>query len=489
MVILFLGLEGSRLLKDLTDARVQITDLGSPTVYPQDLVAVSGDTISLISGFNKKTGLPYYNYGDFYSRKRALRYNNDTPSNWLWAMAFELGNGKEQVRIKAEARAKLPHPDDPRAELTIQPYLNQITTDSVTVLWETDSESHSIVHYGSKPSLLDQAVGKSSRYQDPGLSGITNPPVFNLSVHQVELTGLEPGSTYYYQIRSSHHPSPVDSFRTLSREPKTFAFAIIGDTQTDPDHQRVIDQMAGKDFDFYFHLGDFANDFSGALRRNFFQIEQPLLSRTPIFPVRGNHESALWYRAYYALPKNNYSPDLNELCYSFSYQGVYFIVIEDLENQLAEGSAVYYWLERELAKAYSDPDRKFTFIFSHPPFYSGYDHSYGPGVAGLSFLAPLFRQYDVSAGFAGHNHLYERLDVSGVPYITSGGGGGSFFSAGDAPDPSFLQEESQSSGEQVQSLVQEWRYHFLLVEVGADYFQVSAYDDQGTLFDQVMVSK
>jgi len=491
LVLIFLKLEGTGLKKDLVEIKVQVMDLCSDSVFPQNRVMISNTRYNLISGFNEKTGLPYYDYGDFYAARRAQIYNSATPSNWLWALAFVLDDPEQEVEIKARVQAKFPFPDDARAKITIQPYLNHLTGNSVAILWETGYESHSKVHFGIQPTLLKKATtGPARRYQGPELLDPSQPPVFNLVLHQVVLRDLEPGRTYYYQVCSAKNPSPVYSFKTLSEEPGTFKFAVIGDTRTDDlAHSQVIAKMTEFDFDFYVHLGDFANNFYPPLRRNFFQIEQPLNSFIPIFPVRGNHDSVPWFKAYYHLPKNDFSPQLNELCYSFSYQGVYFIFLESIVYGINQGSTVYLWLENELAKAYADPKRKFTLIFNHSPFYSGYNNFYSPPIESLAYLAPLFRQYDVSAGFGGHIHLYERLEVSGKPYFVSGGGGAPLFEPGTNPDPALLQLESQYSGEQVQSLVQAWKYHFLLVEVGSDYFSVSAYDQDGTLFDQASYSK
>lgn len=347
-----------------------------------------------------------------------------------------------------------------------------------------------MVYYGLNASCLEKS-GKAviKRYQDAGLSDPLKPPRFNVFRHQVVLRGLKPDQIYYYQIRSSKNPSPVYQFRTLAENQRAFRFAVIGDTRTnDQAHQELINRMTEFDFDFYIHLGDFADNFGTELRRNFFRIEQPLASFVPLFPVHGNHESELWYKEYFALPHNSSAPELNELCFYFSYQGNYFIFV-DSSQQITPDSTAYLWLQNTLAQAYSDPERKFTFLFSHSPYYSGYNHFYNSGPEFLQFLAPLFRQYDVSAGFAGHIHLYERLDVSGKPWLVSGGGGAPFSRNGENPDPFLLADEAFYSGEIVESKVQEWRYHFLLVDVGANYFEISAYDKDGVLFDHILYQK
>jgi len=491
VVFIFLKLEGTGLKKDLVNIKVQITDLGSDSVKPRDVIMLTGGTevIYLISGFSQK-GLPYYDYGDFYAVDRARIFNSGSPSSWLWCLAFDLGKLDHPVEIKANVQAELPVPRNSHAKITIQPYLNNVKTDSVTVLWETDQESDSVVYYGARGSRLEKSIeGSTERYQDAGLSDPLKPPRFNLFRHQVILRGLKPGRIYDYQIRSCKNPSPVYQFRTLAEKPASFRFAVIGDTRTnDQAHQDLINRMTQFDIDFYIHLGDFGDNFETEMRRNFFRIEQPLASFVPIFPLHGNHESELWYKEYFALPRNSSEPALNELCYYFSYQGSYFIFV-DSSQQMTPDSPAYLWLQSALSKAYADPARNFTFIFSHSPYYSGYNHFYPAGPELLQYLAPLFRNYDVSAGFGGHIHLYERMDVSGKPFLVSGCGGAPFYMEGENPDPFLLSQEIFYSGETVESKVQEWRYHFLLVDVGADDFEISAYDKDGVLFDQVLYHK
>jgi len=495
-IFIFLELKGTNLKSDLYSVRIQITNLGSNKVLPRDVVIITPTLtewmgINLISGFDEN-GLPYYDYGDFYATERALLLKRE-PSSSQWCLAFDFDGLKEPFTIKALITAKLPQPDDENAKIVSEPYLNNLTRSSVTILWETDKESHSIVCYGKIPQQLNNCVdGEIARYQIQSLVPMGTRPQFNSFLHQVKLTGLEPETTYYYQVISASSPSQVYNFKTLAEREKTFRFAIIGDTRTnDSIHEQLINLMKDFQFDFYIHLGDLTDSFFYyEERKTFLSIEQPLLSYLPIFPVYGNHENLVWYKEYFELPKNSTSSELDELCYSFEYQGSYFIFIDNINFELEQGTTVYNWLESELSKAYKDPNRKFTFIFSHSPFFGGYDHFWAKNLfRQLSFLGPWFQQYDVNAGFAGHIHLYERLEAGGMPYFISGGGGAPFYAYGIPPNQFLLDQQSNSAGFTVSDQFYTWKYHFLLVEVGGNYFQVSAYDDSGSLFDSLIYYK
>ncbi len=105
------------------------------------------------------------------------------------------------------------------------------------------------------------------------------------------------------------------------------------------------------------------------------------------------------------------------------------------------------WLESHLAAARSDEDIQHVFVIMHHPMYSTNMAEDGDGEC----VGPvredyedLFRQYDVTIAFSGHNHVYEHFEVpddgvgtrreasaasylhdgSAVHYVVTGGGGG-----------------------------------------------------------------
>lgn len=64
--------------------------------------------------------------------------------------------------------------------------ITDVTDDSVTVTWETDEDSDSIVNYGLKEDY-----------------GIVRVPVADKTEHSIKLDGLEPGRTYYFRVVSA----------------------------------------------------------------------------------------------------------------------------------------------------------------------------------------------------------------------------------------------------------------------------------------------
>jgi len=79
------------------------------------------------------------------------------------------------------------------AALVRQPYLQLVTSTSVTVVWRTDltSANNSQVEYGVVAGTLDQTA-----------TGTASSPLSNSSVkdHVVMITGLSPATTYFYNV-------------------------------------------------------------------------------------------------------------------------------------------------------------------------------------------------------------------------------------------------------------------------------------------------
>ena len=75
-------------------------------------------------------------------------------------------------------------------EVVVEPFLQSAQPDEIWVVWETDEEATSIVHYGLTEDLGLMAEGTT--HEGSGSSRI----------HDVWLSDLEPETRYYYQVES-----------------------------------------------------------------------------------------------------------------------------------------------------------------------------------------------------------------------------------------------------------------------------------------------
>ncbi len=346
----------------------------------------------------------------------------------------------------------------PRLSMLKGPYLQNVTTDAITVMWETTAASDSRVEYGT-----------TSRY---GSEASDAKPV---TVHEVRLTGLSTDTMYHYRIVSKAAPagsvSSIDHAFQTAVTPTTTAFRFVayGDTRTQASkHARVVKAIIASKPRFVLHTGDLVTDGAKASywQTDFFNPAQQLMAETVLFPIQGNHEgnSALYYQ-YFEPPAGGGEHD--EQWYSFRYGNAKFIGV-DTQADFSPGSAQYTWLVNELR----DSAGRWLFVFQHVPAYSSGAHGGNERVQ--SYLVPLYEQYRVAMVFMGHDHIYERSVKDGVQYVVTGGGGAPLYDPGAKPNPYQVHAGS--------------RYHYCTVDIDGDTATFSAVDTKGRVFDRVTLT-
>jgi hypothetical protein len=132
------------------------------------------------------------------------------------------------------------------------------------------------------------------------------------------------------------------------------------------------------------------------------------------FPCLGNHDwsaaDAQPYLDYFDLPGN-------ERYYDFRRGPVHFFALDSDESEpdgTRSDSAQALWLRSRLAAS----DAPFKLVYFH---HAPYDSSDVHGSQGD--LQWPFKDWGASLVLTGHDHLYERLSVSGLPYVVNGLGG------------------------------------------------------------------
>ncbi len=285
-------------------------------------------------------------------------------------------------------------------------------------------------------------------------------------IYEAHFTGLIPDTEYKYMFEWE---SGGETFRTSVPTTRTwpssggtgnFSFIAYGDNRYkdssatfNADHQDVAclgilgAPRSGSEATprFILHVGDFVYDGGHADEwiPHFFRPAGALLSRVPVFPCVGNHETmggdsgATNYRKLFTLPDvEPQDPDDAERWYSFDYGRCHFICL-DTESDFSTTSDQYKWLIKgdhpkyetgDLPEAwkgktsYGTLDR--IFVFFHRPAYSSGPHRGEQEAEDLrTILVPKFKQYKVDMVFSGHEHLYERISEGGIQYVVTGGGG------------------------------------------------------------------
>ena len=337
------------------------------------------------------------------------------------------------------------------------PYLQDLAPTSITVMWH-----------------LDRAAPARIVVEGPG--GERAIDVAAARIGEVTVDRLVPSSRYRYRVEAGGQRW-TGEFATAPEigVDVPFSFIVMGDTRNGFDaHRRVVERMAQEVPDFVLGTGDMVDDgYRQDQWQQFFDVESQVLRDNVYYPAVGNHDrqgrgrTADSYRAFFSVPDNGGD---TERYYAFSYAAARFLVLDSNEYSFALTDQTA-WLERELIAARQDPAVRHVFVVMHHPPFSISLHG---GTRDLrERWTPLFENYQVSAVFSGHDHVYERAEHNGLRYFVSGGGGAPLYPRRPRPNPVDLEAVKKF----------ERAYHFLRVTVTGNRVEVTAIRTDGTVIE------
>lgn len=294
-------------------------------------------------------------------------------------------------------------------ELAKGPIVSNVRTDGATVTWITMRTIGRIRRAGGSAASLKERV-----------------------FHQVEVSGLEPGTRQELDLGTEALPVRV-SFVTPPLGDAPFRFIVYGDTRTRHDvHQRVVERVLGEKPDFLLHTGDLVSN--GDVPEDwdrFFAISGNLLARNAFFPVLGNHErNNPIFAKYFAVPDGNVHH------YSFDWGGAHFVNFTSMEigsgkeEKDAFIQAQIEWLKADLAKN----QKPLVFVSMHEPLYTAVERRTESAARVAARYEQVFLDGNVTAVFAGHDHNYQHHLVKGIHHIVAGGGGAPLYDVVPIPD-------------------------------------------------------
>ncbi|MFH0901825.1 MAG: metallophosphoesterase, partial [Pseudomonadota bacterium] len=336
------------------------------------------------------------------------------------------------------------------------PYLQDVTNDAVTVMWEGDS------------AMVGQVAVVSPRGSVERMLALTTDR-FN----RVRLDGLMPGRRYDYNV-SVGDQLVSGQLTTAPDVAEPFYFVVFGDSQRNNDiHHAVVERVRSEVTDFVVRVGDLVeNGGSEDDWQDFFAVERDLLRNNVVYTAMGNHDrrGQASFRQFFPLPAN--SADAAGYYYSFTYGNSRFIILDSNDYSFALTDQTS-WLQRELSGAVADPRIVHRFVVMHHPVFSISLHGGQPELRAM--WSPIFERYGVDAVFCGHDHTYQRAERSGVKYFVSGGGGSSLYPRSTTPNP-----------EDAEAVVYfEQTYNYLAISVTGDMVEVAARRDDGTLIETI----
>lgn len=335
------------------------------------------------------------------------------------------------------------------------PYLQNVGTSSITIVWESDRSLAGTVE-------ITSPAGR--------------PPVQSPAdeVHEVVLDRLETGRRYRYAVTVAGERVEGE-FATAPASGAPLSFVVFGDSRDSTgSHQRVVDRVRDELPDFLLGTGDMVSEgVSEPDWQEFFEIERELLRQNVLYPSLGNHDrqgrgrTADNFRKYFSLPENSPDP---ERYYAFSYGSARFLVLDSNAHSFALTDQTE-WIEQQLQAARLDPAIRHIFVSMHHPPYSVSLH--GGQEELREAWTPLFEKYQVAAVFSGHDHVYSRAEASGVRYFVSGGAGAALYPR--KANSARLDVAATQYFERVN--------HYLRVHVYGDLIEVAAIRADGTLIE------
>jgi tartrate-resistant acid phosphatase type 5 len=218
---------------------------------------------------------------------------------------------------------------------------------------------------------------------------------------------------------------------TPTPTPVQIRFAVIGDYGSGDDaEQQVADLVLSWDPDLVLTVGD--NNYplgeSATIDDHIGRYYQGFIfpyagsygagaENNRFFPALGNHDlytaQGQAYFDFFLLPGN-------EHYYDFVWGPVHFFCLNSTDSEpdgVGRSSAQAAWLQERLALSTST----WQVVYFHlPPYSSGYHGS-------IDWMRWPFAEWGADMVLSGHDHLYERLEVDGIPYVINGLGGGAIY--------------------------------------------------------------
>ena len=305
------------------------------------------------------------------------------------------------------------------------PYLLAPKTDAMTVVWESTAKADATIAFGDAADKLGAPVAVAADANAPEFQGA------KMNFYYYTMTGLKPGTRYYYEVKLAGGESCKASFRTLSDKPDKINMISLSDSHIFATRSELDAAVKSYDPDLILHCGDLvegtgaqAEQFSFWFKGN---TDEDFIHSYPVYYASGNHDQGGVYF-------NTYVYNLQDAAYgatvtgdsSFNYGGLHIISMNSNPwglfqmNSEATGNKAdqatldtidksLAWLKADLASS-AAKNAEFRLIFMHHPVSDAFTKRYIPAIiepAGVDLM------------LAGHTHSYARA-VSSNPAVGAG---------------------------------------------------------------------
>jgi len=297
------------------------------------------------------------------------------------------------------------------AQVTRQPYLQDLTPTSIVIRWQTGVITVGNVFYGPSVSTLNQSVTESK----------------DLKIyHEVTLTSLTPNTKYYYSVTGASKGSEDQYFTTspvagTAKPTRIWVISDFGQTSSRQNDNRLETVAQWKAFnnnsyhsDFVLTLGDQTQDDAiYQLQHNFFNQVENVVKMSPLFTTIGNHDyhdSIYNYQRTFTLPTHGEAGGVasgTKQYYSFDYSNVHVVILcTEIEDEVGYKTQTE-WLKKDL----ENNKQEWLIACLHRPFHSGGHHKSDTDksmIKNRKNWLTLLEDHGVDLVLQGHNHVYER---------------------------------------------------------------------------------
>jgi UDP-2,3-diacylglucosamine pyrophosphatase LpxH len=312
--------------------------------------------------------------------------------------------------VCTEADGATPVPMTKDTTFVKGPYLMYTDGTSIVVKWESATKTASVVEYGPTDALGLKATGDDA------------------VIHMVTLTGLKPGTGYYYRAGDGTVMSMIFQAHTAAAPGTPFRFAAYADSQAHPEiHSQIVAEAAAFGPSFIVHAGDEVSTGSDPTQWQtlLFDVIRPLAHRVPYFVSIGNHEAQSHYfydYVWYPAPKGVEAPSSY---YTFTWGDVFFIVFDSTKFVLGTYDSQYEWAVKQLATKEARSAKWRVAVWHEVAYTEAWGNCDYTGEERFrETLIPMLEKYKVQMIINGHTHDYQRGILNGVYHVICGGGGG-----------------------------------------------------------------
>ena len=357
----------------------------------------------------------------------------------------------------------------------VQPYLQNVDTSEVTIMWETDVAGAAFVEWGTTPFDLINTQNSSSQVGNQ-----------NSRIHTATIANLNSDSKYYYKvITNSGSSTSLYNFKTYQHynAESSTRLAAISDMQRDGSNPNVFQEIIEDGIIEIVQTGtsDINDELDALLipgdlvttggtynqwKDFFFEPSDSLSPYVPFYPVLGNHEyqgnGKPNFVKYFDLPDNGHAANPDE----WWYKDISNTRIIGLNSNSggAEQDTQLVWLQEVLDSTANRDEIDFVFAQLHHPYKS---ELWTPGENDFTGeVIEKLENFSTDSGkpsvhFFGHTHAYSRgqsRDHSHL-WVNVATAGGAIDNWGEFPNADY--EEFVKSQD-------EYGFVILDIEAGSD---------------------